>query len=395
MIGNVFEGARPAVHLNVVARLHNIKTKWLFNAAKLAGPWQGMLKNAAQPSNWMCLIGCITSDKKVLQHRERNWSVFGGAWPSHKFECFWRASYDPDEIVLQHREMIGNVFGGARPSVHLNVVECLHNIKTKWIINTAKRAGPWQGMLGSAAQPSTWMCLIGCITSRQKVLQHRERNWSVCGGARPSHKFEFFWKTSYHPEKTSFQQREMPWIVFGGARTSVQLKVVESLHNIKTKWFLNAAKWAGPWQGMLGSAVQPSTWMCLIGCITSDEKVLQHRERNWAVYGGARPSHEFQCLWIASYHPEEKSFQHRKMSRIVFGGARPSVHLNVVECLHNNKTKWFFNAAKWAGPWQGMLGSAAQPSTWMCLIGCITSRRKVSSTPWKKLGRVWGSTAQP
>ena len=96
-----------------------------------------------------------------------------------------------------------------------------------------------------------------------------------------------------------------------------------------------------------------------------DEKVLPHRERNWAVFGGARPSLKLECFWKASRFPDEKLTQHRDLSWTVFGGARPAVHLNVVESLHNIKTMPMFNAVKWAGPWQRMLESAAQPSTWM------------------------------
>ena len=183
--------------------------------------------------------------------------------------------------------------------------------------------------------------------------------------------------------------------VFGGARPSVHLYVVQSLHNNKTKWFFNAGIWAGPWQGMLGSAAQPSTWRCLIGCITSRRKCSSTPWKRLGRVWGARPSHKLDSFWVTSYNQEEKVLQHREMPWTVFGGARPSVHLNVVESLHNIKTNWFLNAAKWAGPWQGMLGSAVQPSIWMCLIKCITSRRKGSSTPWMELGRVWGNTAQP
>ena len=154
----------------------------------------------------------------------------------------------------------------------------------------------------------------------------------------------------------------MSWTVFGGARPAVHLIVVESLHNFKTKWFFNAAKWAGPWQRMLGSAAQPLPWMVLNGCITSRRKGSSTPwKKTGPCFGRARTTHKFKCFWKALYHPDEKILQHREMTSTVFGGARSSVRLNVVESLHNIKTKWFFNAAKWAGPWRGTLGSAAQP----------------------------------
>ena len=129
------------------------------------------------------------------------------------------------------------------------------------------------------------------------------------GGARPSHKIECFWKASYHPNEKIVWHREMSWIVFGEARPAVDLNVVDSLHNIKTKWFFNAVKWAGPWQGMLGSTAQPQTWMVLNSCITSTrKKVVQPREKNWTVFWGAESSHKIECFWKASYHPDEKGF---------------------------------------------------------------------------------------
>ena len=180
-------------------------------------------------------------------------------------------------------------------------------------------------------------------------------------GARPSHKFECFWKVSYHPDEKNFQHREMSWTVFGGARLAVHLNVVESLHNIKRKRFFNAAKWAGPWKGCWGA--RPSHKLECFYMVAEHpcKWILQHREQNWAVFGEARPNHKFECFWKTSYHPDEKSFQHREMSWTVFGGARLAVNLNVVELLLNFETKWFFNPAKWAVRWQGMLGSAAQP----------------------------------
>ena len=158
MSWTVFGGARPAVHLNVVESLQNIKTITLFNAVNLVGPW--MLGSAAQPSTWKFLKWLHNiPTKKNLQNRGRNWAVFGGARPSLKFECFWKTSRHPDEKLTKHRELSWTVFGGARPAVHLNVVESLLNIKTIPMVTAVKWAGPWQGMLGNAAQPSTWKIL--------------------------------------------------------------------------------------------------------------------------------------------------------------------------------------------------------------------------------------------
>ena len=108
--------------------------------------------------------------------------------------------------------------------------------------------------------------------------------------------------------------------------------------------------------------------------------------------GVARPSQTFDCFWKASRHPDEKLTQHRELSWTVFGEARPAVHLNAVESLHNIKKKTLFNAVKWAGPWQGMLGSAAQPSTWMFLSRLHNTQTKRFFNLVKKVDRVWGST---
>ena len=174
--------------------------------------------------------------------------------------------------------------------------------------------------------------------------------------------FECFWKTSHHSDKKSFQYRDKSWTVLGGARLSVHLNVVESLHSTKAKWFFDAAKRAGPWQGNVGergTAINLNVFTWLYNIHTN--RIFNTVKGTGPCCGGARPSHQFECFWNASYYPDEKVLQHREMSNTVFGGARPSVYLNVVECLHKIKTKWFLNAAKWSGPWQGMLRSAAQP----------------------------------
>ena len=257
------------------------------------------------------------------------------------------------------------VSGGARTSVHLNVVECLHNIKTKRFFNAGKWAGLWQEMLGSAAQPSTWMCLNGCITFRRKEF------------LTPWKELSRVWESTAQPQVRMFFKNLLP---------------------SKGKKFFKTVKCVRPW---LGEHDQPLIWTLLKVCTTTKQNdsstprselgrdrgcwdarpshqlecfymaadnpykwILQQREQNWAVFGGAQPSHKFEYFWKASYHPDKKILQHRENPWTVFGEARTSVRLNVVECLHDIKTKWFFNAAKWAGPWQKKLRSAAQQSTW-------------------------------
>ena len=188
--------------------------------------------------------------------------------------------------------MSWTVFGGARPAVRLNAVESLHNVKTIPMFTAVKWAGPWQGMLGSAAQPSTWMFLNGCITSSRKSSVTPWIDMAPC-------------LKKHEPAKI--------WNVF------------EKLHAIRTKSWLNTVIWTGP---CLGEHDQPFIWTLLKVCITSKQKKSSWprnelgREKRCRE---ARPSHQLQCVWN----------------------------------------------------------------------GCITSRRKNFSTPWKELGRVWGSTTQP
>ena len=159
-------------------------------------------------------------------------------------------------------------------------------------------------------------------------------------GARSRQNFECFWNVLYYPDEKLTQRRELSWTVFGGARPAVHLNVVENLHSIKTKKIFDTANWAGPWREMFGSAAQPSTWKFLKWLHNIQiKKVLQQREKSWAVFGGARPNLNFECFWKASRHPDNKLTQQRDLSWTVFGEARPAVHLNVVENLHNIKTK--------------------------------------------------------
>ena len=112
------------------------------------------------------------------------------------------------------------------------------------------------------------------------------------------------------------------------------------------------------------------------------------------MFGGARPSLNLKCFWKGWNHPDEKLTQHRDLSWTVFRGARPAVHLNVVENLHNIKTKTCLTLRNELGPDRGCWGARPSHQLECFRNGCITSRRKGSSTPWKELGFVWGSTIQ-
>ena len=143
----------------------------------------------------------------------------------------------------------------------------------------------------------------------------------------------------------------MSWTGFGGARPAVQLNVVENLHNIKTKKLVDAAKWAGPWQGMLGSAAQPSTWMFLKWLHNIQTKIFFNTVR------GTGPCLEKHGL---------------------------AIDLSVFEKFYINRTKSCFYTVKWAGP---CLGEHDHPFVWTLLIVCITSRTKRCLTPRNELGR--------
>ena len=164
------------------------------------------------------------------------------------------------------------VFGGARPAVHLNVVEILHNIKTKWFFNAAKWAGPWQGMLGSAAKPSTWMFLHGCRISIKIISIHTVKGTGPC------------------------LKKHGP---------AISSTVFEKLHTIQRKRFFNTVKCVGP---CLGEHDHPFIWTLLKVCTTSKrnesstpETELGRDRGCW----GARPSHQFECFYMAAEHPYE------------------------------------------------------------------------------------------
>ena len=393
----VFGGARPVVHLNVVESLHNIKTIPMFNAVKWDGPWQGMLGSAAQPStckflNWLHNI----QTKKFFNTVKRTGPCLGVARPRLKLEGFWKTSRHPDEKLTQHRELSWTVFGGARPAVFFNVVECLHNIKTKKCLTPWNELGRDRGCWGARLSHQLECFRNGCITSRRKSFS---TSWKKLGRVSVSTTQPNLWrfcKASRHPDEKLTQHCKMSWTVFVRARPAVHLKVVESLHNIKTVPVFNAVKWAAPWQRILRSAAQPSIWMFL--------------------------------KWL--HNMQTKKFCNT-VNRIwkCLGEHDPAKTSNVFEMLHAIRTKSWLNAVYWAGPW---LGEHDQPFIWTLLKTCITSKRKEFSTPrnelgcdrgcwgvrpshqlecfrngcittrrkgfstsWMELGRVWGSTAQP
>ena len=121
----------------------------------------------------------------------------------------------------------------------------------------------------------------------------------------------------------------------------------------QTKWFFNAAKWAGPWQGMLGSAAQPSTWMFNI-----------------------------QTKWF---------FNTVKRTGPCLGEHNQAMSSSVFEKLHAIQIKKVVNTVKWVGP---CLGEHDQPFIWTLLSVCTTTKRNESSTPRNELGRdrgCWGA----
>ena len=170
----VFGGARPAAHLNVVECLLNIKTKWVFNAAKWALPWPKMLKSAAQPWTWMFFMAAEHPDKKVHQHREQNWAVFGKHCPTISSNVFEKLRTIQMRRFFNTVKCPGPCLGEhERPFIWTLLNVCItskrNDSSTPRIeLGRDRKNEPWQKKLGSAAQPSTWMCLNGCITSRRK-----------------------------------------------------------------------------------------------------------------------------------------------------------------------------------------------------------------------------------
>ena len=150
----------------------------------------------------------------------------------------------------------------------------------------------------------------------------------------------------------------MSWTVFRGARPADHLNVVENLHNIKPKRFWRREmNWAVTGDdGERGQAIDLIIWLHNIQT-KKNSTAWKELGRVWG--STAQP---YVRMFLESFMPSRrKLFQHLETSCTVLGGARPAVRLNLVQKLHNIKTKRFFNAANWAGPCQRMLGSAAQP----------------------------------
>ena len=175
----VFGGARPAVHLNVVESLHNIKMIPIFNVVKGAGPWQRDVGERGPAINlnvfkWLHNI----QSKKFCNTVNR----IGPCLEKHE------------------QAKISNVF------------EKLHAIRTKIWLNAVNWAGP---CLGEHDQPFIWTLLKICITSKQKEASTpwnelgRDRG---CWGARPSHQLEWFWN-----DCITFRQKlsSTPWKELG------------------------------------------------------------------------------------------------------------------------------------------------------------------------------------
>ena len=177
------------------------------------------------------------------------------------------------------------------------------------------------------------------------------------GGAQPSHKFEWFWNASYHPDEKVF----------------------------------NTVKWAGP---CLGEHDHPFIWTLLNVCITSKRNDFSTprnelgRDRGcW----GARPSHKLECFYMAAEQPYKKFFNTVNRTGPCLGEHGPAISSNVFEKLHTIQIKKVVNTVKWAGPY---LGEHDHPFIWTLLNVCTTSKRNEFSTPRNDLGRdrgCWGA----
>ena len=174
--------------------------------------------------------------KKIRQHREMSWTVFGGAPPSVHLNLVEDFAQHQNKMNLQRRVMSWAVTGdlGERPlAINLNLFTWLHNIQTKTFFNTVKGTGPclrehnsaissnvFQKLhtiqirrvfksvkcvlpcLGEHDQPFIWTLLNVCKTTKQndssKTRSELGRDRG-CWGARPSYKFEGFYMAAEHP----------------------------------------------------------------------------------------------------------------------------------------------------------------------------------------------------
>ena len=112
------------------------------------------------------------------------------------------------------------------------------------------------------------------------------------------------------------------------------------------------------------------------------------------MFGRARPSLNVECYRKASRHPDEKLNQRRDLSWTVFGGARPAVMWTLlIVCITSNR-KHSLTPRNKLGRDRGCWEARPRHQLDSFRNGCVESRRKDFSTPWKELGRVWGSTSQ-
>ena len=245
------------------------------------------------------------------------------------------------------------VFGGARPAVHLIVVESLLNIKAKRFFNAAKWAGPWQGMLKSAAQPWTWMFLHGWIVSKQK-------------------------------------SSSTPWTELGRVwgSTAQQLVRMWLKSFILSRWDSFSTPW-NDLDGVWGSTIIRLFERCWKSAQYQNETILQRRELSWAVTGDVGERGPAMNLMV--YYPDEIVLPHQERIWAVFGEHNPAIRSNVFEKLHTIQIKKVVHTVKWAGP---CLGEHDHPSFSRLLKVCTTSKRNDPLTPRNQLGRdrgCWGA----
>ena len=190
------------------------------------------------------------------------------------------------------------------------------------------------------------------------------------------------------------------------------------------KKVFNTVKKAGP---CLGEHDHPFIWTLLKSAQHQNETILQRRKMSWAVtedVGERGPAINLNVFtWLHNIHAK-KLFNTAKGARLCLGEHGPAISSTVFENFHIIQMRRVFNFVKWPGL---CLGEHDYPFIWTLLkvctttkrddsstprnelgrdkgcwgarlsrkLQCLTSRPNGSSTPWKKLNRVWGSTTQP
>ena len=130
-----------------------------------------------------------------------------------------------------------------------------------------------------------------------------------------------FWKASYVFEKVTYVFEKLRMFLKSFIHIFLKSFILEKLH---TKKFFNTVKWAGP---CLGEQDHPFIWSLLKVCITSrrnDSLTPQEKLGRDKECWEARPSHKLECLYLAAKHQDERVFQLRERNWTVFGRARPS-----------------------------------------------------------------------